>query len=444
MTSRILTASSDSPQEVAMKKDMIQQERAETQNIVIVRYWQNTRLDRLYDAAEREDFEDRKAEFEARNSGLLTNGQPQLALEPPPDPTSSTLIKLPNVSLGQLDSSLDRIRESPREMVRVSESVIDPLLNKWTKWQELRDRQASRGYHRYTPSVHDVSESDEEKPRKMNRDFDRDDSPHGYYLEGTTTDWRKPHSVAARKEAAHLRKKYAGYQPSVDSDEEKREVRSKDKRPPRRHVIDSSDESSSPSPKPKSRRRRESDGVATEKRTRFQDETNPHSDSKPSQNNRYSTSSSATTYSTPRSSLSSGQSPTTSRPLPHHSYTAPVPPLHTGTVPNAWAPGSPYSPGVPPPPYPGLAPQSQQSFAHKHISPTTTRIPSLGPRPVSQDGKARSPSRMSQYSSTGQKSEEEKREAKARHRQMRRNATRGILGAGAIAGFLEALEGLSI
>lgn len=439
---------SDTPQEASMKKDMIQQERAETQNIVIVRYWQNTRLDRLYDAAEREDFEDRKAEFEARNSGLLTSGQPQLALEPPQDPTSTSLIKLPNTSFGGLDESLERIRESPKDMVRVSDSVIDPLLNRWTRWREVKERQSHRGYRRYTPSVHDLSESDEEHPRKMKADFDRDDSPHGYYLEGTTTDWRKPHSAAARREASRLRKKYAEYQPSVDSDEEQREMRSKDRRPPRRHVIDSSEESSSPSPKPKTRRRRESDSIATEKRTRFQDDISTHSyplDSKPIHSNRNSTSSNTTPQSTPRSSLSSVQSPTATRPIPHHSYTSPLPPIHTGTVPNAWAPGSPYSPGIPPPPYPGLTAQPQQPYASRHISPGTPRIPMSGMRPASQDGKSRSPSRMSQQSSTNQKAtEEEKRDSKSRHKSLRRDATRGILGAGAIAGFLEALEGLSI
>lgn len=430
-----------------MKKDMIQQERAETQNIVIVRYWQNTRLDRLYDAAEREDLEDRKAELEARNSGLLTNGQPQLALEPPPESTSTTLIKLPIVSLGQLDSSLERIRESPKDMVRVSDSVIDPLVNRWTRWKEVKEKSDYRGYGRYTPSVRDLSESEEERPRKFKGEFERDDSPHGYYLEGTTSDWRKPNSAAARAEAARLRKKYTSYQPSVDSDEEKREDRSKNRRAPRHHVIDSSEDSSSPSPKPRSRRRRESDSATTEKRTRFQSEVNKHSyqpDSKPMQSNRLSTSSNATTHSTPRSSMSSVQSPTLNRPVPHHSYTAPVPPIHTGTVPNAWAPSSPYSPGYPPPPYPGLATQPQQTYSPRHISPGSQRM-QTGMRPTSQDGKPRSPSRMSQHSSiTHRTPEDEKRETKLRHKNMRKNATRGILGAGAIAAFLEGLEGLSL
>ena len=123
---------------------MIQQERAEAQNIVIVRYWQNSRLDRLYDAAEREDLADQKAEIEARNHGMITNGQPQLTLEAPPEPTSTTLARLTNISLGQLDTSLDRIRESPKDMVRVSDSVIDPLLDRWTRWHEIKERGQGR------------------------------------------------------------------------------------------------------------------------------------------------------------------------------------------------------------------------------------------------------------------------------------------------------------
>ncbi|KAL9115663.1 MAG: hypothetical protein Q9227_000031 [Pyrenula ochraceoflavens] len=445
------TSKSDALEEAAIKKDMIQQERAETQNIVIVRYWQNSRLDRLFDAAEREDWEDRKIDVDARNNGMLTNGQPQLALEAPMQPAPNSLARLHNVSFGQLDDSLERIRESPKDMVRVSDSVIDPLLDRWTRWQEARERGYGRRARRYAPSVHDIYDSEEEKPRGYKGDFDRDDSPHGYYLEGVTTDWRKPHSAAARRERSNLRKQYAGYQPSVsvESDSDNQRRRSQKKRSSRRHVINSSDEStseSSPDPQPRQRR---GSGLATEKRTRFEDEksrSQPHGPEKPGHQSKYSTSSTNTSYSNPRSSP---QSPMNNRPIPHHSFSAPLPPLHTGTVQNAWAPGSPFSP--PPPPYPGTNVQPQ-AFSPRPAPPGSQRLSMPGQptsRPSSQDGKARSPSRMSQRSSAShashKQSKEEKEEAKKQsQRSLRKNATRSILGAGAIAGFLEALEGLSI
>ena len=205
---------------MAIKTEAIQQERAETQNIIIVRYWQMTRLERLYEMAEHEEEEERKAEIEGSNNALLTNGTPQLALEPPPDyNTSSALTKLPIISLGELDQSLHQIRQSPKDMVQVSDKVIDPLLERWTNWHDIRERKEKRdsgGPSRFTPSVQNLYEEEDERLRQ---DFhDRDDSPRGYFLEGPTTDWRRPNSVAARREASQLRQKYSRYQPSVSVD----------------------------------------------------------------------------------------------------------------------------------------------------------------------------------------------------------------------------------
>lgn len=190
---------------MTLKNDMIAQERAETQNLVIVRYWQINRLDRLYAAAEQEEAEDHKKEIEPKSDS--TAQTPQLAIEASTDESPSTaLIRLPIVSLGELDTTLDQIRESPKDMLRVSESVIDPLLGRWTRWQEFRDRQESRPAKRYTPSVYNLPESDEEKSRYYNDFHGMEESPRGYFLEGNTTDWRKPHSAAAKKEATRLRK----------------------------------------------------------------------------------------------------------------------------------------------------------------------------------------------------------------------------------------------
>src|SRR3954449_9183123 len=74
---------------VANKTETIQQERFETQNIIIVRYYQISRLDHLYNTAEREDKEDRLAEAEGRVNGLLADGTSQLALEASPDYSQS-------------------------------------------------------------------------------------------------------------------------------------------------------------------------------------------------------------------------------------------------------------------------------------------------------------------------------------------------------------------
>lgn len=72
-------------------------------------------------------------------------------------------------------------------------------------------------------------------------------------------------------------------------------------------------------------------------------------------------------------------------------------------------------------------------------------------RPISRDG-ARSPSRLSGEYAHSERSHRSSRhkttaEVKAEKERTKKNlkegATKGLLGAGAIAGFLEALEGLS-
>ena len=70
------------------------------------------------------------------------------------------------------------------------------------------------------------------------------------------------------------------------------------------------------------------------------------------------------------------------------------------------------------------------------------------PRPGSQDGKTRSPSRPSTQSSSSRRGPLTQREISAekakKDRVLAKSATKGILGAGGIAMFLEALEGLDV
>ena len=459
--------SSDQKGDVALKNDMIAQERAETQNLVIVRYWQINRLDRLYAAAEHEEVEDRKRQIEQRDGDRPDN--PQLAIEAPLEySTSTALIKLPIVSLGELDATLSQIRESPKDMLRVSDSVIDPLLERWTRWQEIRARQEARPGGRYTPSVDNFDESDEEKPKSYDGFHDRDDGPGGYYLEGTTTDWRKPHSAAAKQEAAQLRKKYAGLQPSISVEssdtEDNQGVRSQKKRASSRHVIDSSSDTSDSEPGlPGQNRRRHAHG-SNEKRSRQppQRPSPSHSygnggDTRANLGGRNSSSPSGTPQSTPRSSISTPRSPVGHRPMTnpvqnlyHHAYTSPLPPIHTSNAPNPYAPHSPYSPNpnasLQPPPYQGQ--NNAQHYPPRYIPPQGYRVP-MAPQqgPVSQDGKPpRSSFRHSGQSVHSRRSVEDmkKAERSRKHKSLTKSATKGVLGAGAIAGFLEALEGLEL
>jgi hypothetical protein len=421
-----------------------------------------SRLDPLYNAAEREEIEDRRAEVDGKANGLLGDGSSQLTLEAPPDYcTTSALTRLPLYSLGQLDQSLHRIRQSKNDMLQASDQVIDPLLQQWTILDELRAHNGNRDSGesaRYAPSVENLQEEDEDRLGTGHFHFS-EESPRGYFLEGQTTDWRQPQSIAAQIEASRLRKQYMVYQPSIDNDEagEEEGVRVPSSRIARHHVVDSSSESSESEIEEKPRRRRKSsDSPTIEKKTRFPDGTRIAHTYGPAQSSfggRYTVSPNTTPAATPRSSISTPRSPAEHRPAPTptqnpmlHSISSPLPPSHTSNAPNLYTPYSPYSPtGVPPPPY--TVSREQSYPGGRYMPPQQQRLP-IPPRPGSQDGKARSPSRLSTHSSSARSrpmtAKEIGAEKAKKDRILAKSATKGILGAGGIAMFLEALEGLDV
>ena len=438
---KLLTYGSESKEDVNTKEDVISTERAETQNIIIVRYWAISRLDRLFHAAEQEDLEERRAEIEEKNQSLVANGQPQLTLEAPPDsPISTALMRLPVVSLGELDQALNGIKESPRDMIRVSDSVIDPLLDRWTRWHEVKEQREHRpeshegrqdSVPRYTPSVDDLYE-DHDHPRGFYQEPESQETArdHGLYLEGTTTDWRQPHSAEARREAARLRRQYQTFQPSVehgidDDGEDHHSVKPPSKaKPPSRHVIDSSSSSSLSSSdseieKPRQRRRRRRSSASLSGKSHNSDKQKSYRDS--ANLTRYG-SSPATTGSTPRSSIGSPYSPHPQRPHFLHSASSPLPPLHTGNVPN---------PYQPPPPGAIMNPYAPphgggQYVRARYVPAGASRLPP--PRPPSSDGKHRSRERMTPLTPHHMTEEEERRQRRERQQKnLRKGATRGML-----------------
>ena len=435
-----------------------------------------SKLDRLFENSRREDDDDKIAAQEHHDDELtlVSSAGSQLTIEAPPPEyvTSLALVKLPTYSLGELDTTLHKIKQSPKDMVQVSSDAIDPLLDRWTRWYEVRERKHTRnsGSSRYGPSVDNYYEDEEDRPYYQQY-REREDSPKGYYLEGTTTDWRKPHSVDARKEAARRRQQYTKYQPSVsqqssDVEDSPGSTHSK-KRSPRHHIIDSASESSdSEHDQPRVRLRRGSASPTTERKAMYT-EGPPTSHSYGAGPNVKAT----RTYTQPgisASGINNGSrlapSPHIQRPhvapdqsAAHHSYSSPMPPIHTANAPNPYAPT--YTPGYPMYYPPGHQQQPPASSAHARYMPQRPPSGPLGnnARPLSRDGTGgnRSPSRLSwgpqpppgqapvargSYSS---KLPEEDKRARTK-KNLREGATKGLLGAGAIAGFLEALEGLSI
>lgn len=480
-----------------------------------------SKMDAFYEASSREEEEEKQAAINDvdrdDNMSLITTTSTQLTIEaaPPPEYTPSTaLVQLPVYSLGELDQNLHQIKQSPRDMIQVSDQAIDPLLERWTNWREVRERRHTRDPNsRYVPSVQNLNEEDEDRPYHE-RYHEREDSPRGYYLEGPTTDWRIPHSASARHERVRKRQEYTKYQPSVsaassDVEDSPGSTGSK-KRSSKNHVLDSgSDSDSSDSareivqPKPTHRR---SSGSPINDRKILSPNGAPlsHTYTAPSQIPPWMTNNPASNTVRAPSVISSSQSaasrlsspayhPPGHRPwatpdqnLMHHSISSPLPPVHTANAPNPYAP-NPHAQLqqantlVYPRHYPSqqqVQPQSQGLMTPYNPPPTGSpqaryaplAPPSrmgMPPRPVSQDGKPRSPSRLSQQynghgmgdgSTSGRNntrsvsggaddqhshSRHHPREKSAKHN-LREGATKGLLGAGAIAGFLEALEGLNI
>src|SRR5204863_7472490 len=82
-----------------------------------------------------------------------------------------------------------------------------------------------------------------------------------------------------------------------------------------------------------------------------------------------------------------------------------------------------------------------------YMPPQQQRLP-LPPRPGSQDGKAGSPSRLPPHSSSSRSrpmtAKEIGAEKAKKDRMLAKSATKGFLGAGSLAMFLEALESLDV
>ncbi|OCT49491.1 hypothetical protein CLCR_07193 [Cladophialophora carrionii] len=437
-------------------------------------------MDTLFEASQREEEDDRRASL--NNLNLDEMPSPQQADGSAFDhATSNALVRLPVFSLGELDHTLHQIKHSPRDMVQVSNQAIDPLLERWTIWREVRERRHNRhSGGKYVPSVDNLTE-DEDDMAFYDRFGGREDGARGYYLEGTTTDWRKPNSSSARHEAFKRRKQYSGYQPSVsaassDVEDSPGGSTSSKKRSSRRHVIDSGSESS-PSeheiaqPKP----RRRSSGSRTAERKVQAPDGSAAAGQNPTMpaiqppawvagNNGGSTNRPPST----QPSVASGQStasrlsspayhPPGHRPwaspeqnMVHHSISSPLLPAPTFNGPNVYG----HSPTVGFPRHTGplqpqqpqqLSPYPSSSPSSRSMTQPTTRM-GLPPRPGSQDGKAaRSPSRLSQQSmSTRPHDEKRNSREKSSRQNFKESATKGLLGAGAIAGFLEALEGFSL
>lgn len=481
------TSRNDPPERVREMFDKIRRERVEAQNVVVLYFFENQQLDRLYVAAREEQSEPqspvdgRKDDVDSDALTLVSSQDSQLTkVEDLPVFTDKELAIQPaSRVLSEFGDSWQRMGRSPEDMLKASEEVINKLLEKWTRWRDKRDQElrqpSSKQNGRYRSVVQDSL--DEDDLLHTERYPDREDSPGGKYIEGVTTDWRQPQSAEARQKRAHLRKQYAGYQASVEGDSEVGDSPTSTgsrKKPARKHAIDS-DEYTSESEEEKlgekSHPRRRSSAVSVPSQQKPRVDDTPVSKSYGGTSNGPAQAPLAK-HGAVRPSLSptwsQHQQPlrpflTPDQNKAHHSFSSPAPAnyVHNGAYQY---------------PSPGTAPQSPSQYHPLHTptypfpqgpppryvpprlpTQTSRQVQTTQPRPVSRDGPQRpvsrdgrpprSPSRLSREYSTAEYRDYEadkKRQKKELRRNIGDGAAKGLLAGGGLAVFLEALDSLSL
>ncbi|KAJ5503434.1 hypothetical protein N7463_006308 [Penicillium fimorum] len=428
--------------------DSVAQEKAESQNMIIVRYWSVKRLDRLWDLVEQETLD---AKNDQTNQRINSNYSSNTARSNP--------TRLPIITFGDSDVGLSDMERSPKDMVQLSESTLNRLLSLWVPFIDpSKLRHAGKGLdtsnHLVQPRVY-VSSDTEDDSEEV--DLNSHDI-RGYYLEGSTVDWRDPHSQEARQYAAELRRKYSGYQAQVESELEPDEYTKHRDTCGDSRVIDSSDE-----------------GEQRSNTLRPSYNTNPmqgrfHSNSLSS---RYPPGCNNPDSRPP--AYPSGSFPPPShalpRPPPLLSHAQPGPPQPYKYYPNqdyATAPRSipmnmnqPNNPAITTPSTNnsprGSSPNQvhfETPWARHQACNNSPNNSKLQPRhyssayPLSSSSPESSfrasPPRPNQRSPSSHPRRSSREEAKDRHKALTRNATRGLVGIGAIAGFMDALEAFSI
>lgn len=399
--------------------------------MLIVRYWSTKKLDRLWELARQEALDAK----EDRAPTVRFESDPP-SMQDQSSPASPTMSKLPIIPLG-VEKSLNSVEESPKDMLRLTGAILDALLKRWIREEVGQRLVIFDAYNTTTSSPRaSVSSGSEE-----GFSDDGDDRPNtrGYYLEGTTTDWRKPHSQDARAQAARLRKLYSTKQAYVHSDSE-----------------DSENSASSSSSSRWKAKRPDGGGSYTTRPSGDSEYTEPAS--RPysySFSNKVPASDTDTNWR--HEDLAKPQYQTQTRPIP-----VPQPNAHTSSL----------RP-------PTSNPSSARNGAHQHQSYYSNtapngsqscqqQVPRYTPAPPSTRAYSRSMSdnltvpQPQQYFPPSQQQQQQQqlqpprhRSSRSRkghhspqpydrHRDLKRTAMRGILGASAIGGFMDALEAFSV
>ncbi|KAI4248978.1 MAG: hypothetical protein LQ352_005784 [Teloschistes flavicans] len=425
------------------------QERAEIQNMVVVRHWSFVELHTLYELAQQED-EQRRIQHHIelpppRFDGIgYTEHDPRLQIEAPKngEDMSRAMVKFNETPLNNLDDSLNRAMHRPNRLLRKpGDDIVDLLLDEWTRARGTPTKKNKNRKHR--PRYDTESEDSE-------LDFERSRDIGGKYIGAPP---RKPKNV--HFERAH-----------VESGSEESDHSKPRHRPPRHAVLDSDSVSTSTTesdsdPPPLQPPRRQSDSSKHQPAT--QELANRNRRPSPLDGSpQMSRSDFRNGPPTPLQSPRPGQVPTplwAGQPPPPQNGIQPFnglrpPPYPLPLGPKRMASSGPLLGGSLQSPHsitPGTSPNTRGMYFPPPPPPSSVQMP-----PQQQQQQQQQPPQQlyQQYqpSSTKRRHKSSRRRSAADGRgsgdkntfkeNAKRDVKRGLIGAGAVAGLMDIIEGL--
>ncbi|KAL8895834.1 MAG: hypothetical protein Q9192_003419 [Flavoplaca navasiana] len=412
------------------------QERAEIQNMVVVRHWSLVDLHRLYEMAEDEATErnnHQRIDLQPPrfNGNGHTNTDPRLQIEGPKNEAdaSKAMVRYEETPIRDLDTSLNRALYRPNKLLRApGTDIVDRLLDEWTRVRGTPPKKQDRKARKYRPRYDTDSEDSE-------IEFERGDIG-GRAIGAPPRRSKNVHFERARVESG-----------SEDSDQNKPR-----RRGPRHAVLDSDSVSTSTTDS-------DSDSPPARPPRRFSDggKIKPGMQEFGNQSRRPYTSGGSPQSSRPNSR--SGPPPASPRPGPVQTSSYPVQmPLNANGPGSAGLkPPAPYN--VPPRPHrmSSIGPLGGHSPAQLHsglipVSPGTspnTRGMYFPPPPNQVPVQGQFPQQYPSSTRSQHKSSRRRNgvDAKGGERasfkhNAKRDVKRGLIGAGAVAGLMDIIEGL--
>ena len=448
---------------VPLTQQEMLQERAEIQNLVVVRNWSLVDLQRLYLLAEDETIHPQTSPSPENREMKQVKGDPRLFITTVPHEgnASNAMVKYRETPLSQLEASWDKAMYRPNRLLNAPDNnIVDHLLREWTRLYEMEPKaRSANGYQAHVDSDTDDSDSDYE--------FERLDT-RGQYLKAA------PRSSGVVKEVR--------FQARVEDDVDSDQARPR-RKGPKRGILRSGSEDSSSSDS-------DSDDIRASRRSSTSSTTSPRTSVSGSSGGTrqqvparvYGPPGNPGTSGTPRppgppvdTAIPSGSqpgmpnyprsgppSPRMSRPVPISSQprgqvsfdqqpqrisprhqTSSVGPTHPPVSRNPYLPPH-ISAGPGRVNYGGYSPHGRGNFFPQPPPPPPQQQqpPTSNPFPPLKHHSSRSEPRHSKS-----RSQKRDRGESGRNSSFKENAKkdvkRGLLGAGAVAGLMDILEGLS-